>query len=78
MGVFKFCGESGDALNEILVEMSDGAVHAPLVVEGPAPPELDAYTLKVYVVPAMSPGTEHVRLGAATVQVSPPGFDVTV
>jgi hypothetical protein len=51
---------------------------AELLADGPTPPALEAMTLKVYEVEPVSHGTEHEVLDAATVQVEPPGLDVTL
>jgi hypothetical protein len=46
--------------------------------EGLVPPTLVAVTLKVMATPGVKLGTVHEVLGAATVQLSPPGLAVTV
>jgi len=77
-GVPTFSGAAGHASKVTLEADCEGVTEAELVDAGPVPPALVATTLKVAATPATKPGTTHDVLGDDTVQVSPPGLDVTV
>ena len=65
-----FRGAEGAAFTDALVEAVDAEE---------VPAALVAVTVNVYVVPATNPvETSQVVAGAKTVQVNPPGEDVTV
>jgi hypothetical protein len=76
-GAPRFCGAAGAAVSTVVVITSDGVLEV-VLPEGPAPPALEAVTLKVSEVEGVSPGTTHFVAGAATEQLWPPGFATTV